>query len=115
MALASELNIYEDTYQFVRNALEINKQIPKMYKPTLGRKMVDLSLDLFGHIESANRLTDKTKRTYHQEQYLIKINTITAMLRLCKDYKLISDGLHSATAYMLTTLGKQMTAWKNHR
>ena len=46
MAIASELNVYRDTYRLTQFLLVITKQFDKMYKYTLGQRMVDSALGL---------------------------------------------------------------------
>ena len=115
MAIASSLEIYEDTYQLTRFITEWDRQLCRTFKPTIGKRAVDMCLDLFGHIESANRTDSDRTRTYHQEQFLIKLETLKTILRLAHDTKLMSDGQLAHASRFTTSIGKQMTAWKNRK
>ncbi|MBQ0074667.1 MAG: four helix bundle protein [Prevotella sp.] len=113
MALTEDLQIYADTYQLISRVIEVDRGICKIFKPTVGKKLTETALELFGHIETANRSTDTKKRAYQMEQFLIKKNLIVTLMRLCHDKGWVNHGLYSEVSYMLTTIGKQMTAWKN--
>lgn len=48
--LASELKVYRDTYQLVNTIVDYQSKFPRLYKYTIGQKMVNVALELFEYI-----------------------------------------------------------------
>ena len=113
MALTSELPIYVDTFNFVLELLKDDKQLPREYKPTLGRKILDVALDLFSYVQNANRNTDPKKREYYKVKFLTDFEVVKTYIRLEHDLKLINDKKYAYYIRIMDSIGKQMTAWKN--
>lgn len=112
--LASELPVYKDTYELVSLLLDYVMIFPKCYKHTIGQKVTNTSLELFEHLQLANRCYDRREaRVKHLEDFLIKFELLKVLLRLCNEKKIISLKQTARLALLTESIGKQVTGWKN--
>lgn len=97
--------VYDDMAKIVSKVME--------YKPTLGRKILDVALDLFSYVQNANRNTDPKRREYYKVKFLTDFEVVKTYIRLEHDLKLINDKKYAYYIRIMDSIGKQMTAWKN--
>lgn len=109
--LANELEIYEDTYQFVSLVLDCTKNFESDYKQTLKDRLVNKALDLFKYIQIANRFQDTRFKSL--TAYLVVLEECKMLLRLAYDKKQISSGQQEALLEKLIKISRQATSWKN--
>lgn len=111
--LTETLPIYRDTFDLAKIILDYVEKFPKVYKFTIGERLIDASLDLFEYLQLANKaVDDKAKRKRYLENFLIKYETLKVLVRLCNDKKILSIKQFSSLAEKLNSIGKQATAWK---
>lgn len=114
MALAQNLDIYEDSYYLLLELTDVYKQLERQYKYNIGDAFLTSSISLFEGIEYANRTLIDKDRNYHLTKYLVNLNKIKILLRLCSDKKFISIKKHAQLAGLVDSLSKRVTAWKNN-
>ena len=89
---------------------ELTKEFPREYKYTLGQDMKHDAMLLVRSIYRANRSKEKTQ---YLEEYLDNFEILKLQIRLCVDMKIISIKKQSKTAFLLESIGKQITGWKS--
>ena len=109
--LASELAIYEDTYQFTSLVLDVTHNFSNEFKFNLKERLVNESLDLFSYIQLANRFPEK--REGYLTKYLVSLETCKVFIRLAVDKKQLNVGQQATLNEKLIKIQKQATAWKN--
>lgn len=109
--IASDLKVYRDTYVLVNKVIELQMKFPRMYKFTLGQKLMSIGLDLFEYIQLANM--SKETRVKHLNGFIIKFELFKTLIRLSADRKLITIKQQADISRMINTIGKQVSAWKN--
>lgn len=114
MAIASELNVYRDTYRLTQFLLVITKQFDKMYKYTLGQRMVDSALGCLKYIQLVNVSTDAQTRLEYFDLLLAEFENVKVLIRLSADpqIKCISEKKYAYIIGLLANIGKQITAWR---
>lgn len=113
--LAETLPIYRDTFDLVSIIADYVEKFPKMYKYTLGEKMLNVSLELFEYLQLANRaIKAPDKRTAMLERFLLKFELLKVLIRLCSEKKILSTKQMAKLFELMNNIGKQATAWKNN-
>lgn len=98
--LASELKVYRDTYQLVNTIVDYQSKFPRLYKYTIGQKMVNVALELFEYIQLANMFKDNRSR--HLNGFVVKFELLKVLIRLSAERKLITLGQQANIAGMTT-------------
>lgn len=111
MALYNELPVYKDTYKLILEVFEMTKTFPREYKYTLGQDMKRDSMELVRMIYQANRSQDKK---VYLELFLEQFELVKLQIRLSVDLKILSIRKQAQVAVLLSSIGKQVTGWKNH-
>lgn len=115
MAIASELNVYRDTYKLTQFLLKETKQFARLYRYTLGEKMIDTSLNCLKYIQLINVSRDKEKRAEYFDLWIAEFEQLKILIRLSADpnVRCLSEKRYSMLITMLSNIGKQLTSWKN--
>lgn len=113
--LASELPVYRGTYKLVDMLTGLSVNLPKVYKYTLGQKIMNVSLELFEYIQLANMTQDVQKRAVYLQGFQVKHELLKVLLRLCSEKRIISLKATAQLAELNTSIGKQISAWKKPR
>lgn len=108
--LAEELNLYKETYRLLSIVDDFVHQFPKLYKHTLGSRMLDVGLELIMLVMEANM--DKGNRRRSLERFLIKFESLKVMIRLANEKKVISIKQASQLARLTASIGRQANGWK---
>lgn len=109
--IASELKVYRDTYELVSLIADIQTGFPRLYRYSIGQKMLSVSLELFEYIQLANMY--KESRIKYLTRFTIKFELLKTLVRLSADKHLINLKQEAGIARRTNTIGKQVTAWKN--
>ena len=109
--LASELQVFKDTENFVFEIIKLYPQLPKTHKYTIGVCLYNTSLDLLDFIIKANR--HKENRVSYLEDFLDCFEKCETLLRLLKKGRLLSTKKETEFALMSVKIGKQIRGWKN--
>lgn len=114
MTLTVDLPIFKQTYELVSLLLDYVVILPKLYKHTLGSRLVDTSTSLFEYISLANRSAkDRQIREKYLSGFLVKFESLKILIRLCTEKKIFSTKQAARLALLTSSIGKQATAWKN--
>ena len=113
MAIASELPIFQQTYELVNKLVTWTENFPRKYKYTLGEKLTNVSLELFEYIQLANMYADN--RRQYMMGFIIKLELLKTLLRLCFERKLFSTKQEADICRLATLIGRQATGWGKSR
>ena len=83
--LASELKVYRDTYQLVNTIVDYQSKFPRLYKYTIGQKMVNVALELFEYIQLANMF--KANRSRPLNGFVVKFELLKVLIRVSAERK----------------------------
>lgn len=109
--IASELKIYRDAFALTSYIVDIQPLLPRMYRYTIGQKLMNTSLEMFEYIQLANMY--KESRVKHLAGFTVKFELLKTLIRLCSEKRLISTKQQADIARRTTAIGKQAAAWKN--
>jgi len=109
--IANELKVYRDTYDLVNKVIDIQMKFPRLYKFTIGQKLMNVGLDLFEYIQLANMF--KESRCRHLNGFVVKFELFKTLIRMSADKKLLTLKQQADIARMTNCIGKQVSAWKN--
>ena len=106
MAIYSELPIYKHGCDLLALALDVQVQMPRAFKRTLGEKVHALCVEMLEQMAMANasRGLDRLEQI---DKLLQHLRAATAMLRVSHDKRLISPKLWAASVELLDAVGAQ--------
>lgn len=112
--LANQLSIYRETYKLVKTVTIFVNKMPRLYKFTLGEKILNTAYDLFNYIQLANMF--KEDRNKHLQMFVVKFESLKTLLRLGFELRAL-EGLNRQVeiARLMESIGRQVTAWKNSK
>lgn len=109
--IASELKIYKDTFDLVLMVVDIQSDLPRLYKYTLGNRMTDAALGLIPCIQQANMDREGRKRSL--TEYIVRLETLKTLIHIAAERRVIPMKRQAELARLTTLTGRQATAWKN--
>ena len=110
MSLHTDLPIYKKGCDLLRLAFNVQQQMPRSFKRTLGEKITVHCTDMLDHMAMANA-TQGTNRAVHIRELLKLQHTTTVLLRVCHDMRFISPKVWADSVQLLGTIGKQGGGW----
>lgn len=114
MTLFEDLPIYRDTYKITSLIVDYTNDFPKLYKYTIGSRMVDTSISLFEYISLAARSkSNKEQRNEYISSFIFKFEQLKVLIRLCNEKKIISLKQSAQLAELTASIGKQAAGWKD--
>jgi hypothetical protein len=111
MALYTELPIYKHGCDLLALALDVQTQMPRAFKRSLGEKIHALCVDMLEAMAVANAVRG-ADRIAAIDQLLQHLRAATAMLRVGHDKRLISHALWARSVETLDAIGSQAGGWK---
>ena len=108
--VSEELPIYKDTYDLVRLFIDYTGQFPKRFKYTLGERLLTKSLNLFTHIQKANRF--KENRAKHLDDFLVDFADVKTIVRFCNELRIFSIRQEADSTKLMISIEKQAISWK---
>lgn len=114
MAIASELNVYRDFYRLTQYILIEAPKFPRIYKYTLGERMMNVSLECLKYIQLINVSYDKETRLNYFNLLIAEFESLKILCRLSSDSNIrcLSKNKFAFIVDLLSSIGKQITAWK---
>lgn len=110
--IANKLKVYCDTYDFVKLLCPLSTKMPRIYRYTLGERIMDNAFELLDYIQLANMYKDKRKE--YLEVFVVRFEMIHTQLRLAFDLRAIQGKSRQVEIFLkMDKIGKQITAWKN--
>ena len=104
-----DLKVFQKTYDFLFWVKQIVPKFAKVHKYSLGLELETEVLRLLRCIIRANMARDKK---VHIEQCLVVYETVRVLVRLCKDFKLISVKQYEFASERLVEIGKMLGGWR---
>ncbi|WP_418145475.1 four helix bundle protein [Variovorax paradoxus] len=111
MALYTELPIYRHGCDLLSLALDVQTQMPRIFKRSLGEKIHALCVEMLEAMAMANACRG-AERLQQLDNLLRHLRATTAMLRVSHDKRLISLKLWSASVELLDAVGSQAGGWR---
>jgi hypothetical protein len=112
MALYSDLPIYKHGCDLLALALDVQTQLPRVLKRSLGDRIHGLCMDMLEAMAMAN--ASREQERVDQIELLLKyLRAVTAMLRVGFDNKSISNKLWARSVELLDVVGAQAGGWRN--
>jgi len=112
MSTYDNLPVYKTSYDLLLGIFVFSQDLAKDYKYTLGENLKKETVDMISNIYRAN--STQVNRSVRIQSARENLEVIRLFLRLLKDLKQISLDKFIAINELLESVGKQLTAWKNH-
>lgn len=115
MAIYTELPIYQHGCALLTLALQVQTQLPRAFKRTLGEKIHLLCVQMLEDMAMANS-TRGQQRLEQIDALLTHLRATTALLRVGADMRapqpIISAKLWAASVELLDAIGSQAGGWR---
>lgn len=111
MARTEDIPIYKHGCDLLSLAVDVQTQMPRAYKRTVGDRIHDLCAAMLEDMAMANACREG-ERVEHIDNLLTRLRALTAMLRVGHDKKIIATGIWSRSVEVLDTIGAQAGGWK---
>jgi nucleotide-binding universal stress UspA family protein len=111
MALYSDLPIYQHGSELLSLAVDVQTQIARVYKRTLGEKIHQQCVDMLECMAMANALRGHD-RADQIDKLLAHLRAATALLRVCHEKRQISPKLWARSIELLEAIGAQAGGWR---
>jgi hypothetical protein len=111
MALYSDLPIYKHGCDLLSLAVDVQTQMPRIYKRTLGEKIHQQCMDMLECMAMAN-VTRGEERAQQIEALLTRLRAVTAMLRVSHEKRAISPQVWARSIELLDAIGAQAGGWR---
>lgn len=110
MTLHTDLPIYKRGCDLVKLAFNVQQQMPRSFKRTLGEKITVHCTDMLDLMAMANA-TRGAERSAHIHALLQRQRATTVLLRVCHDMRFISPKVWASSVQLLDSIGKQGGGW----
>ena len=110
MSLHQNLPIYKQGYNLLSLASDVQLNMPRSFKASLGSKIHNECVEILVLIGRANaaRGLDRAK---HVNEIVERLEVATLLLRLSRDKKFISNKLWANSVDLTGGIGKQAGGW----
>ncbi len=110
MSLHTELPIYKKGCDLLSLAFDVQRQMPRDFKRSIGEKIHCHCVDMLNAMALANA-TRRAERTRHIEELLKLLHVTTVLLRVSFEKKIVSRKLWAQATQLLGSIGKQAGGW----
>ncbi len=110
MPLHTELPIYKTGCDLVALAFNVQQQMPRNFKRTLGEKITVHCCDMLDLMALANASRGQDRAAYIRN-LLQRQHATTVLLRICHDMRFISHKVWADSIVLLDSIGKQGGGW----
>lgn len=110
MSLHHDLPIYKKGRDLLQLAFQVQQQMPRAFKRTLGEKITVHCTEMLDLMALANA-TRGAERAHHIRALLTCQRTATVLLRVCHDMRFISHKVWADSVQLLDSIGKQGGGW----
>jgi len=111
MARIDELSIYKDGCDLLSLAVDVQTQMQRAYKRSVGDRIHDLCAAMLEDMAMANACRG-ADRVAQIDRLLMHLRAVTAMLRVGHDKKLIATKVWAQSVEVLDTIGARAGGWK---
>jgi hypothetical protein len=109
MAVHTNLPIYREAYRLFGTIMDLQKNMPREFKPSVGFKLRDECIEILTLIFRANTMRD---RAGHLLDLIERLGVVELLLRFACDRRLISKGQYAGAIQLTTSVGKQANGWR---
>jgi hypothetical protein len=110
MALHTELPIYRTGVRLLALAVQIQTQMPRQVKRSLGEKVSAHCIEMLDLMALANA-TRQAERASYIAQLMKHLRAVTVLLRVSHDSRYVSPKLWADSVQLLDSIGKQGGGW----
>ena len=111
MALTEDLPAYRATYDLLQKILDVREHFPKTFKYEFANSMMMTAINCCEILRYAN--SDREKRTYYLNEFLVKFDTLRLYLRICQDRRLVTVAEATSMILSVDEIERQIRAWRN--
>ena len=110
MALHTDLPIYRRGSELLSLALDVQLQMPREFKRSIGQKIHEHCIEMLDAMAMANATRHAQRQRYIED--LLKLQrTVTVLLRVSFDRRMVSPKLWAQATQLLDSIGKQAGGW----
>ena len=110
MALHNQLPIYKQGYDLLSLASDVQQNMPRAFKASLGSKIHNECVEILVLIGRANAARG-TGRAPHIIALVERVEVVTLLLRLSHDKRFISHKVWAGAVQLTDSIGKQAGGW----
>lgn len=110
MTLHTELPIYKKGVDLLSLAVEVQRQMPRDFKRSMGEKIHEQCIEMLMSMAQAN-VTQRAERVSHVQDLLKRQHVTTVLLRVGLEKKIVSRKLWADATQLLDSIGKQGGGW----
>ena len=110
MSLHTELRIYKTGFELLSLALDVQQQMPRDFKRSIGEKIHSHCVEMLTLMAMANA-TRQAERVAHIEDLLKRHHVTSVLLRVGFEKKIVSHKLWARATLMLNSIGNQAGGW----
>ena len=110
MALHNQLPIYKQGYDLLSLAADVQANMPRTFKASLGNKIHSECVEILVLIGRANAARGMG-RAPHIMALVERIEVVTLLLRLSHDKRFVSPKLWAGAVLLTESIGKQAGGW----
>lgn len=107
--MLDDLKIFQKAYDFLFWVKPTVQRFAKIHKYSLGLQLENETIELLKSIVQANLSRDNKKRLI--QECFIHYETVKVLVRLSKDYKLLSIKQYEFTTKELSEIGRLLGGW----
>jgi hypothetical protein len=109
----SHLPIYNTTFSLLKDLHQRVPKFAKLYKYTLGERMLDSTMNMLMIIIKANSQKDMKERVFLIEALMEKTDEMLIHIRIAEELKLFnSQNAYPFLAQKITDISRQSAGWK---
>lgn len=105
------LPVYKEIYELTRLMTKYYVNINRMFKPNIGDKLCNTSIDLLSDIIKANSSTNIIERREYIRKTKDSLTLIDTMVTLCRDMQLMSAKDYANLILKIDSISKQLCGW----
>lgn len=103
-----DTKVFSDAYELSKSIFKRSKNYSKHFRPTLGRRLEDASIDLLSFLKTAS-VTPKDQLRFEKLRTSSNtLNEIRVLLQLSRDLGALSSGGYEELSELTSTIGRQI-------
>jgi hypothetical protein len=110
MTLHTELPIYKTGAALLSLAMDVQVQMPRAFKRSIGQRIHDHCIEMLDAMALANA-SQRAERQRYIEELLKLQRTVTVLLRVSFDRRMVSPKLWGTATQLLDSIGRQAGGW----
>lgn len=111
MALTTDLDIYRQASGLLSLAIDVQAQIPRAFRASMGNRIADECVEILVLIARANAARTGERRAAQIESLLERLDVAKFLLRAAHEKRLIAPKVWSSSIQLTDSVGKQANGW----